>query len=241
MLYAAHSAYAHTVKCKSGAVYSVRTVAVYPDTVRIPARVFTDKGSLLYSIEQISLGSAINGSEMLAEISRTFASNPSLALSEDQVVKLILAPLGRVRGDRKEFCRKIVSLGRSLFKDVYPKKALALIVGSTCSFLKLDEISCLLGGEETMLELADYISGGKLSAAEAEIEKAKAEAAEAKTKAEVAEAKAEVAEAKAKAEAADFRAKLEKSVFKMKMNNFDLPTISDVIGLSIDEIERILN
>jgi hypothetical protein len=83
-----------------------------------------------------------------------------------------------------------------------------------------------------MIELADYISGGKLSAAEAEVEKAKAEAAE---------AKAEAAEAKAKAEAADFRAKIERSVFKMKINNFDLPTISDVIGLSIDEIERILN
>jgi hypothetical protein len=125
--------------------------------------------------------------------------------------------LGRVNGDRRDFCREIVSLGKSLFKEVSPKKALALIVGSTCSFLKLDEISRLLGGEETMIELADYISGGKISAAEA---KAKAEAE------------------KVKAEA---RVKFVKSVFKMKTNNFDLPIISSVIGLSIDEIEQILN
>ncbi|MDR1085484.1 MAG: hypothetical protein LBP22_11695 [Deltaproteobacteria bacterium] len=68
-----------------------------------------------------------------------------------------------------------------------------------------------------MIELADYISGGKISAAEA---KAKAEAE------------------KVKAEA---RVKFVKSVFKMKTNNFDLPIISSVIGLSIDEIEQILN
>jgi hypothetical protein len=64
MLYVAHLAYTHTVKSKSDAVYSVRTVVVYPDTVKIPASIFTDKGSLLYSIEQISLGSVINGSEV---------------------------------------------------------------------------------------------------------------------------------------------------------------------------------
>ncbi|MDR1085940.1 MAG: hypothetical protein LBP22_14070 [Deltaproteobacteria bacterium] len=131
-------------------------------------------------------------------------------------------------------------MGKSLFKDVSQKNALALILGSTRSYLKLDEISCLLGGEATMIELADYITGGKYSAAEAKIEAAevRAEVAEAKAKAEIAEAKAEAETEKTKAEA---RVKLVKSVFKMKINNFDLPTISSVVGLSIDEIEQILN
>jgi multidrug efflux pump subunit AcrA (membrane-fusion protein) len=79
-----------------------------------------------------------------------------------------------------------------------------------------------LGGEETVIELADYIPGGKISAAEAEIETAE-------VRAEVAEARAEAEKIKAEA-----RVKLVKSVFKMKTNNFDLPTIISIVGLNID-------
>jgi hypothetical protein len=81
-----------------------------------------------------------------------------------------------------------------------------------------------LGEEEAMAmnDLANYITGGDYM----------------KAKADAAKAMAEIEKFRADREA--IKARHIKSVFKMKLDNFDLPTISYYLGLSIEEMEQIL-
>ncbi|MDR1607335.1 MAG: hypothetical protein LBT38_02875, partial [Deltaproteobacteria bacterium] len=66
---------------------------------------------------QISLNDVIDGDAILADISKRFREDPNLVLSEKEMVKLVLAPLGKVTGNRKEFAKNTVSLAKSLFKE----------------------------------------------------------------------------------------------------------------------------
>jgi hypothetical protein len=92
MLYSALISYKFTVKSKYTIFYPVRTVIVYPGNVKLPPNIYTKTGSLLYSVEQISLNDVINGDEFLDQINREFAVNPNLVLSEEDVVKLTVIP-----------------------------------------------------------------------------------------------------------------------------------------------------
>jgi hypothetical protein len=98
-----------------------------------------------------------------------------------------------------------------------------------------------LGGEEamTMNDLANYITGGDYMKAKAEAARATVEIEKIRADAEKFRADAATAIEKFKSEAE--KARIIKSVFKMKLDNLDLSTISSYTGLSIEEIEQILN
>jgi uncharacterized protein YaiL (DUF2058 family) len=142
-----------------------------------------------------------------------------------------------------------VSLAKSLFNKEDQQKDLALLVRSTSSYLMKDQLKVLLGGEVTMIELANYLSDGefmeakagmKAETARADAEKARADAEKARAdRADADKARAEKDAEKARADAE--KARLEKIIFKMKLSNLDLPTISSFTGLKIEEIEQILN
>ncbi|MDR1606792.1 MAG: hypothetical protein LBT38_00055 [Deltaproteobacteria bacterium] len=146
------------------------------------------------------------------------------------MVKLILVSLGQVNEDIKKFCRKTVLFAKSLVAPV-KKTEFALVVASTYTHIK-DE----LYGEDLMNQLADLKSGGKISKVknalpEKDAEIARIEKSTAETYAEIARIENAAAE----------KAKLIKRVFKMKLDNLDLPTISLYSGLSVEEVEEILN
>jgi hypothetical protein len=196
--------------------YPVRTVVVYPGNVKLPTSIYTNTGSLRFTVEQISLNDVIDGEAFIADLKKRLDGDPKLVLPEDEVVKLVLASLGKVTGNRKEFAKNTVSLAQSLFKEDEQQRDLALVVASTHALLGRGTLSDLLGGGKKMNELANYLSGGDYMKVKAENDKIRSEREAEKTK-------------------------VANIVLKMKLANFDLPTIRFYTGLSIEEIEQILN
>jgi hypothetical protein len=265
--YLQHSTFASIVaseKCKSEINFPVRMIVVYPAKVTLPPSVYASEGNLLFSLEQISLSNAINSDDVFAEICKKYSNISKLDISDEDLLKLFLLPLGNIEESPKTFCEKVATfLGEILKKD--PKRYDVFIAAlGLLPQLTTDELAHFLGLEEetVLLEFADQISKGAISAAEANVVAARVEAAEARAEARVeaaearAEARAEVAEIKAaaaaeiavaKAEAdaavkvaeAKARCIIEKTALKMKFSNVDLVTISACTGLSIDEIEAI--
>jgi hypothetical protein len=86
MIYAAHLSYKFSNlpgkniygdQATKKKIYPVRTIVIYPANVTIPSCVYTVEGSLLYTIEQISLADLINGVEILAELKKKKDLDPS--------------------------------------------------------------------------------------------------------------------------------------------------------------------
>ncbi|MDR0356012.1 MAG: hypothetical protein LBJ64_09830 [Deltaproteobacteria bacterium] len=76
-----------------------------------------------------------------------------------------MAAIGEVRGETEEFCKKVVSLAKSLIINPANYNNLALVVCSVYNFLKDKALSSILGKEANMLEMLDALSGGKYSQA----------------------------------------------------------------------------
>jgi hypothetical protein len=108
------------------------------------------------------LGECFYGKAILAEIRQKFAENPDLVLSEEHVIKLSLAILGRVKGSRKEFGAQVVKLAKSVLSRPDQRNDFALVVCSTVPYLSFPVLNSIIGDDQTMLELVDHLSGGLL-------------------------------------------------------------------------------
>jgi hypothetical protein len=208
MLYAANLSLRETVKYGEKFNFPVRTIVIYPAGVKKPTNVFTSTGSLKFFVEQIFLENYIDGDAILAEIEQMFAKDPKLVLSAELVVKFVLAPFGRILGDKKLFCRRVMALAMSLFTGLEQLNDLALVTVSSSSILPKAELADFFKRRADMsVELANLLTDGEFFAARntAVAEKKRADSLEAALKAEKAKAAAERAKAaaeKAKAAAA---------------------------------------
>jgi hypothetical protein len=249
---------------------------IYPANVKIPPNNI-DLGCISFKIDQISLNDLIDSDKILSDLKDNLTSNRPYQPSEEELVRIILAPLGMIKGDRKEFCRELASLALHwLVTELKLVDASNLICYSLLEYLDPEEFISIAKQKEVNMnfDFIDALTDGKFSAAindcaqkDAEIRiikaraeaaetKAKAEAAEiraeaaeiravaaeTKAKAEVAELRAEVAEAELRAEAAELKAKIYSVMAAARyLQSFDPSTISKVTGLSVEEVERILN
>jgi hypothetical protein len=256
MVYASLLSDKFTSNCNYNIIFPVKTVVIYPDNVIMPQKDYIKTESLLFSIIQISLGNLIDSDAMLPEMKEMLQkrkSDNNFVPTDEELTKIILAPMGRVSGDREQYCREFASVAGSLLEKTGQKKALSLTVGSLLPYLKRDLIRSLMGLKEKMYkDLLDYCFNGEYSAAiadkkaaEKETAIARAEKEEAVARAEkeaaVARAKIEAVVARAEKEMADVRARAdrEKMALKMKLKEVDLPTISSYTGLSIEEIDQL--
>jgi hypothetical protein len=96
---------------------NMTTIVVYPGSVKtIPTPVYSDKGSLLFKVEQISLAKLIDGDKIFAELEKTVKSSKLLNFSEKELLNIALAPLGKIKGSRRQFNIKFANLGIRLVK-----------------------------------------------------------------------------------------------------------------------------
>jgi hypothetical protein len=182
--------------------HSVITYVLYPANVKPPSNIYLGDGSLRFSVIQILLGDLINGDEMLAKVSHEFAENPDLVLTEENLLKFVLAPLGKVKGDSKEFSRQIITLAKSLFPWPDQKKSLTLVIFAASSFLDNKELTAIVG-EDVMNQLAQDLFGDFFSARLEEVRRAEQAKFEEALRAEKAKAEAEKARAEAEKARAD--------------------------------------
>jgi hypothetical protein len=126
MVYAA--LLSHMWYLKDGTPHPVRTVVFYPAGVTPPNPVYTATESLLYSVIPVSLEDVVDGDALFAEIKAEIeASRNPFESRGGNMVKLPLATLGRVAGDRKEFCRDCMSLFKPVAYDSNAQEALAFV------------------------------------------------------------------------------------------------------------------
>jgi hypothetical protein len=100
--------------------FSVRMVVAYPYKVKIPSNLCLDRGSLLFSVNTVSLGDLVDSDKFLLEMKEMLGkseSNPNFVLSEEDVMKIILAPMGRIKGSRRRFFQEFEPLKSSLLKN----------------------------------------------------------------------------------------------------------------------------
>jgi hypothetical protein len=226
MLYAAQLSAKYSNLSGNKVFYPVKFFVAYPATVTVPPSVYTSEGDLLFSFTPILLGESLDSDAILAKESQNFAADPNYIPSQKDSILLTLSPLGGVKGDHEAFCRKVASLAGKLFNKPFQDKFLGLSASFLNKYLKLSELSSLLGldGSE-MQELADLFSNGRYSSLETLNDKLMTE----------------TAELKAAKEAAELRSKIEKMVFKLSRNTTNSAEIAQHTGLSIEEIEQILN
>jgi hypothetical protein len=196
----------------------VEMIVLYPAGVKITMIDDIIGPNRLFSMRQMSLDKLIDSEALLQHLKDEMASGLNPFKSRENRLKLSLAVLAVKEKKRPEFYRDSVNVVRPFFDDEDVKRMAGIITVAASSCLKKEELAYALKelDMESLLELADFISKGHISA-QAE-ENAKLEArllleVEAKAKAEKAElearARAEKAEleARARAEKAELEAK----------------------------------
>ncbi|MDR0354695.1 MAG: hypothetical protein LBJ64_03020, partial [Deltaproteobacteria bacterium] len=163
MHYAASLSYQYSFTSEPLAYHPVKTVIIFPGYVTPPTKVYTTVCSLQYSVEHIYLADLIDGDQILADISAMVKDNPHLVLTGDQNVQLSLAAVGKVRGKREKFCKKAVSLAKSLSRNPDNNNILALVVCSVYNFIETEVIKSIVGTEVHMEDMLDNLSSGKYS------------------------------------------------------------------------------
>jgi hypothetical protein len=215
---------------KTNINHPVRTIIVYPSNVSVPQNVYTNTGNLLFSVEQISLNNLYDSNDFLSSLEAEAARNRNPFLSEENVVKLALAPLGRVSGDRGAFVKRSLLLANQLFGEPSAVKAFALIAVAGSNILGTGDLSNFILeviGMEGMRSFADEITGGFITSLikEKEAEKARI----------IRKSEAEKALLSKEKDKTNMIIK----ALKMKLNNVDLQIICEHTGLSKKEIENI--
>jgi hypothetical protein len=222
----------------------VRIVVIYPDTVSKPSSIYLDDECLRFKIIQISVGDYINGDQLLAEYLELVKSSQGgqiPSLSGKIVVKLSLAIFGRVSGDRKVFCQKMIALGKQLAKNPDNRIIFILIIISSFKFLSLAELNKLTAGENMEPILAALYSGKYSDIREYfeevnKVEIAKKDAVISEQGAVISEKDAVISEKDALLSEKDVIL----TVFKMALQKCNVADISRKTNLSVNEIDEIL-
>jgi hypothetical protein len=200
----------------------VRTVVVYTAGARLSPNGCVSQKNPSFEFQRISLPDFVDGDKILSELKKKHRSKRSSVLSQADAVKLALAPLGKIRGDkerRKEFCEEAVSFADSLPKVYENTNALCMVVCAASSFLDKQDIVdlCALDEEEyckkgSVDRVINMISGGRFFKCQAAINKAERTLAALKVKTEAEKAKREKAEKDLAAEKAKTKKTIEKAL-----------------------------
>ncbi|MDR1871035.1 MAG: hypothetical protein LBS60_03745 [Deltaproteobacteria bacterium] len=155
--------YKHVIKAHKPDTFWLRIYVAQPGFLKKPASVFTSIESFLYSVEYVSLGKFLDGDKFWGDFTLKAAAaprvTPGFTPTPEELVKLILAPLGQVAGDRRKFAEKVLNLANSLLTGPCAVKPLALVLGAVLSFVPLETIFGLMGQEKT-LELLNVLAEG---------------------------------------------------------------------------------
>jgi hypothetical protein len=210
---------------KYSIIPNFKTIVLYPGNVKnLPSATLSMKGSLNYTIEQISLNDLIDGEEVYTRMKKEIESDKTLNLSQNEKMELILTPLGKISENQKDFKMKFLDMALSLYMKIND----GVLFGIMCTAVGKKNITASYQAkvkQMTNQELVDIFTDGEYSALVNKYQAAenKAAAAEIKaaeeTKARLdAEAKAAAAELKALKDRAKIR-ELEAIIANMQPQN----------------------